>query len=120
MATTFAVVEAAESFTHVAIIGALDLASTREIELRFTASTAGRHKSVIIDMSQVPFIASVGIGLLIQVSRTLATDRQSLVLLAPSEMIEHTIRIARLDTVIRMVKTIEEARELLKLAPHVA
>ncbi len=115
MPTTFTLLESSPTLTHVAIIGALDLVGTREIELKLTASTAGRHKPVIIDISQVHFVASAGLGLLIQIARTLSTDKHSTILLAPNQTIQQTIYVSKLGSMLRIALTLEEALEMAKL-----
>ena len=115
MPTTFTLLESSPTLTHVAIIGALDLAGTREIELKLTASTAGRHKPVIIDVSQVHFVASAGLGLLIQIARTLITDKHSTILLDPNEATQQTIHVSKLGSMLRIALTLEEALEMAKL-----
>lgn len=115
MPTTFSLLESSPTLTHVAIIGALDLAGTREIELKLTASTAGRHKPAIIDISQVHFVASAGLGLLIQIARTLGTDKHSTILLAPNETTQHAIHVSKLGSMLRIALTLEEALEIAKL-----
>ena len=96
-------------------IGALDLAGTREIELKLTASTAGRHKPVIMDISQVHFVASAGLGLLIQIARSLSADKHSTILLAPNPTTQQTIHVSKLDSMLRIALTLEEALEMAKL-----
>ncbi len=115
MHTTFTVIASTERLTHVEITGALDVQHTREIELKFTATTAGRHKPVIIDISKVDFIASSGIGLLVQVARTLSLDKHPTILLAPNETIAHTIRIAKLDSMLQIASNLEAATALAQL-----
>lgn len=115
MPTTFTLLESSTALTRVAIIGALDLVGTQEIELKFTASTAGRHKPVIIDISQVHFVASAGLGLLIRIARTLSTDKHSTVLFAPNEIIQHAIHVSKLGSMLRIATTLAEALEMAKL-----
>lgn len=115
MPTTFHLIESSPTLTHVAVVGALDLAGTREIELKLTATTAGRHKPVIIDLSQVSFLSSAGLGLLIQIARSLRADKHSVVALAPNETSKRVIQISKLDFILRIAGTLEEALELAKL-----
>lgn len=115
MSATFTSVESTDTLTHVEIIGALDVPGTRAIELKFTASTAGRHKPVIIDLSKVTFISSAALGMLVQVARTLHFDKHSTVLLAPNETIAHAIRIAKLDSMMPIVQSLKSALEIAKM-----
>jgi anti-sigma B factor antagonist len=109
MPTTLAVIVSDDTHTHVQIIGPLDLAAMESIALKFTASTASRRKHAIVDMSQVPFVASLGIGLLVQVARALAASRCRLVLLNPTPLVEKPIRAAKLDALIPIVQQLEAA-----------
>ncbi len=109
MATTFVIVVSDDTHTHLQIIGPLDLAGVQAIDLKFTASTASRRRHAIVDMSQVPFIASLGIGLLVHVARALAASRCRLVLLTPPPQVEAPIRAAKLDSVIPIVQQLEAA-----------
>ena len=84
MTTTIAIIETDGDHSHVQIIGPLDLSGVQAIELKLLASTASRRKPAIIDMSQVSFLASLGIGLLLQVSRALAADKHPTVVLSPA------------------------------------
>ncbi len=113
MPATFLVVESSDSLTHVEVSGMLDVASTREIELRFSASTAGRHKPLIVDLSRVTFLASAGMSMLIHVARTLSADKHPVVILAPIDAIEQALRIARLDSMMQIVATLQQAREVI-------
>jgi anti-anti-sigma factor len=105
MPTTITLVTADDAHTHVQVIGPLDLAGVQAIELKFTAHTASRRKHAIVDISQVAIIASLGMGMLLQVARALAANRAKLVLLAPTPQVEGALRTAKLDM-------------LLVLAPH--
>ncbi len=115
MSATLCVLHATDTLTHVELIGALDVASTRSIELKFTASTAARHRPLIVDMSQVTFLASTGIGMLVQVARTLGLDKHPLVLLAPTDAIAGVIRQSRLDSLLQIAATLDEAMTLVKI-----
>lgn len=109
MPTTLVVIVSDDVHTHVQIIGPLDLVGVESIGLRFTASTGSRRKHAIVDMSQVPFVASLGIGLLVQVARALAASRCRLVLLNPTPLVEKPLRAAKLDSLIPIAQQLEEA-----------
>lgn len=70
---------------------------------------------MIIDLSQVSFLSSAGLGLLIQIARSLRADKHSVVALAPNETSKRVIQISKLDFILRIAGTLEEALELAKL-----
>ena len=110
MPTTITLVTADDSHTHVQVIGPLDLAGVQSIELKFTAHTASRRKPAIVDISQVAIIASLGMGMLLQVARALAAHRVKMVLLAPTPQVEGALRTAKLDMLLSIAPDLEAAR----------
>ena len=114
MPTTITVIESADTFTHVQISGPLDMAGAGSIDLKLTAATATRRKHTILDLSEVPFMASLGMGLLVQIARALNAREQRLILLTPSDTVAIAIRTSRLDTVMPIADSLEAAHGLLK------
>ena len=114
MPTTLVIIEHTDNHSHVQIVGPLDLAGVGAIELKFTASTASKRKHAIVDMSQVPFMASLGMGMLVQVARTLAGDGRKVVLLAPTDLVATALRTSRLDAVMAIAASLDEAKGLLQ------
>jgi anti-anti-sigma factor len=112
--TTITVIESADTFTHVQIIGPLDMAGVGSIDLKLTAATATRRKHTILDMTEVPFMASLGMGLLVQIARALTAREQRLILLTPSDTVAIAIRTSRLDTIMPIAESLEAAHGLLK------
>ena len=114
MSTTLVIIEHTDNHSHVQIVGPLDLAGVGMIELKFTASTASKRKHAIVDMSQVPFIASLGMGMLVQVARALAGDGRKVVLLEPTDIVATALRTSRLDAVMPIVSDLDAAHAHLK------
>ena len=110
MSTTLVIIEHTDNHSHVQIVGPLDLAGVGMIELKFTASTASKRKHAIVDMSQVPFMASLGMGMLVQVARTLSADGRKVVLVAPTDIVATALRTSRLDAVMPIVEHLEAAK----------
>jgi len=55
----------------ITIDGRLDSAGSDEIATRFSAMASGAKPSVIVDLSQVSFLSSIGIRLIIQNAKSL-------------------------------------------------
>lgn len=49
-----------EAITKVTLIGRLDMAGATQIDLKFSV-IAGSEKKILVDMSQVDYLASIGI-----------------------------------------------------------
>jgi anti-anti-sigma factor len=115
MPTTFELVTADETHTHVRILGPLDVAGSTEVSLKFTAATAGRKRHVIVDMVHVDFVASLGLGMLVQVARSLTPEGKRVVLLKPSAAVAGVLRNAKLDAVLPIADSPETAIALIAM-----
>lgn len=79
--------------------GRLDIPGAGAIDLRFSALT-GSRRSVVVDLSRVTFLASMGMRLLLMGAKTMASKGGRLVLYAPDANVEKVLATAGLDTVI--------------------
>lgn len=80
--TDISLVEAAGAFTLVAIRGRLDPDGVGAVESKLTAETVARRKPAVIDLVEVDFIGSIGIGMLIGISRSMRTHRLGVAVVA--------------------------------------
>jgi anti-anti-sigma factor len=108
------VIRADDSITHVAMLGRLDVHGVNAIQDRFVFNTTARHKATLVDISQVTFIASLGMGMLISAAKALQRQGVKMVLLAPTSMIQHALQTAGIDHVIPIAQAEEEALQLLR------
>lgn len=96
--------------TRIALAGRLDAAGADAVGLRFTASAAGAGHHVLVDLSGVEFIASMGIRLLIATARGLhSKSGHKLVLFGASAMVQEVFDDAALGQIIPIVATQDEA-----------
>jgi len=64
------VIEAADGVTHVMLDGRFDIAGAQAADPRFSA-LAGSSKALIVDLTKVSFIASLGVRTLMVSAKTL-------------------------------------------------
>lgn len=93
---------------RIALNGRLDLAGASAVELRFTALAAG-HKSVVVDMQGVEFMASMGLRLLILAGRSAASKGGRLVLWRPQPVVADVIATAGVEALLPVVMELAEA-----------
>lgn len=91
--------ERADGVTWVTLDGRLDIAGTSMIDLRFN-TIAGARRSVVVDLSRVTFLASMGMRLLLTGAKTVASKGGHMVLHAPAPMVEKVLTTAGIDNVI--------------------
>jgi stage II sporulation protein AA (anti-sigma F factor antagonist) len=92
------------------------MAGAGAIEMKFLGHTASQQCHAIVDMSGVSFIASMGMGLLVDAAKSLQRHDAKLVLVAVQPMVETAMRNARLEQIIDIVATADEAKQLIEAA----
>jgi anti-sigma B factor antagonist len=85
--------------TLVVLRGRLDVAGASAIELKFNATASGR-KALVVDLSGVSFVASMGMRLLLLVGKTMAARGGKMALLSPLPEVASVLHTAGIDTVI--------------------
>jgi anti-anti-sigma factor len=77
--------------THIALSGKLDVQGEGEIGELFRNLVDSRNTSFLVDMSQVTYLASLGIRLLFAAAKTLAADGKKVIVVSPQPMVEETL-----------------------------
>jgi serine/threonine-protein kinase RsbW len=103
-----------DDITHVVLTGRLDTTGTEEISEVFSEATAAQERSAIIDLSEIEFLASRGIGLLFANGKRLMKTGYQLVLLNPKEMVESVLKTSRVDKVMPIAYDLDEAIQILQ------
>lgn len=99
-------------FTRLVLRGRLDTAGVDRVEIKFNASLP-REKHGIVDLSEVTFLASMGIRMLIAAARMLDRRGKRLVLIAPRPLVDQALRHSSIDDIIPVAPDLESARALL-------
>lgn len=102
-----------QEITHLALSGRLDAAGLQGNDIKFAGFTSARRKPTLVDLSQVEFIASLGVGMLISAATTLKRSGARLVLLNPSETVERVLVTLGIDQVIPIARSLEDGLRLL-------
>lgn len=97
----------------VKLIGRFDIAGTNEIEARFSAYCAQDNARVIVDLSEVDFLASSGIRLLTLNAKGVASRGGRMVLLDPIPDVRHILEITGIPAIIPIYSQLEAAERAL-------
>jgi anti-anti-sigma factor len=100
--------EVAPGVTKANLVGRLDIVGAQEVDLRFSA-LSGSCRALIVDLSQVEFIASMGLRTLIVGARTVARKGGKMVLLQPTETVEAVLISSGTDSVVPVLQNLDEA-----------
>jgi anti-anti-sigma factor len=99
----------ADDVTHVLLEGRFDATGADEIKESFSQAIAARERPAIVDLSQVDFMASRGIGVLLANGNRLLKAGHKLVILNPQELVESVLRTTRVDVVMPIAYDLDEA-----------
>ena len=91
--------EAGGGVAFVILRGRLDTVGANAIDLQFNA-IAGARRAIVVDLSQVDFVASLGIRVLVLGARAVKNKGGKLVILSPNEGVRSVLSAARTDTLI--------------------
>ncbi|XGV98304.1 MAG: STAS domain-containing protein [Leptolyngbya sp. BL-A-14] len=99
---------------QVKLVGRLDLTGTNEIDNQFTFAISSGKTPVLVDMTDVEFLASIGMRLLLSNARALTRRGSKLVLFNPTPLVRETLTTAGFEQLIPMYDDFNEACEALK------
>lgn len=100
--------DAGKGITLVQLTGRLDVAGALAADPAFV-EVAGNSTNVIVDLSQVDFLASLGIRTLVTACKALRAKNGGMVILSPQPNVEQVLRSSGIDTIIPIATTREEA-----------
>jgi anti-sigma B factor antagonist len=101
---------------RIALSGRLDVDGTQSIEMAFTARTATVKAAVLVDLSQVDFIASIGMRLLLSNAKALAKRGGKMVLANAQPSVRDVLGTAGIDTLIPLYDDLARACDDLRAA----
>jgi anti-anti-sigma factor len=96
--------------TMVKLRGRMDVRGAQEIDLKFTAVTSVNQGAFIVDMSEVDFLASIGIRTLLVSAKAAKARGGHLVLLKPTELVAGTLELAGITAILPVFQDIGAAR----------
>ncbi len=95
--------------------GRMDIAGTDQIAIPLASLAATDNRRVILDLSDVDFLASISIRAILQNARAHHRRGGVLVLLGPRPYIEEVLQAAGVPNVVPIVPTLQAARAALSV-----
>ncbi len=105
------VIQAEGPYTHVALSGRLDIDGVKAVELEFTSVVGGKNQSAIVDITEVSFIASLGMRMLLSAAKNLRARNCKVVLYNPQPVVQEALETAGFSTVMPIVSDFAKAVE---------
>ena len=110
------VIKADGDYTHVALSGRLDIDGVTSLEEKFTHVVSEKGKPAIVDMTEVGFIASLGMRMLLNAAKALRANGAKLVVYNPQPVVLEALQTAGFAAVMPIENDFSKALELLKNA----
>jgi anti-sigma B factor antagonist len=100
--------------SRIALSGRLDTTGVGQIETRFTAAAVPPGRPVVIDLTGVDFVSSMGLRLLIGTARALSLKRARLALFGARPAVRDTLEVAGLGELVPIVGNEAQAVALVR------
>ena len=107
-------VDVAGPVPTVAPVGALDLASSRELQARLAELAGENGQEAILDLSGVSFIDSVGLGVVLKGASRFHRQGKRLLIVAPEGPVHRILEFAGVTDRLPVVDSIDEARAVFR------
>jgi anti-anti-sigma factor len=98
------------------LIGKLDIIGVGQIETKFAGYCGGEKARVVVDLSEVDFLASIGIRLLTLTAKSIASRGGRMVLLNPTADVQHVLEVTGIPAIIPVYSYLESAETILMTA----
>jgi len=102
----------------ITLAGRLDTPGVDSIETRFIATLVPNANNAVIDMSQVDFISSMGIRMLVSAARSLKMRQAALSLFGVQDQVNQVLELVAIGQMIPVCKSEGEAQ--MAVSPSVA
>jgi anti-anti-sigma factor len=109
--------ESTEAAVRLALSGSLDLAGVMQVESAFVEATSKPGKHAIVDFSQVTFISSLGIAMLIRRNNSLRSSGLRLILLRPNRDVASVFTKAGLTKMLAIAHDEQAISQIIATAP---
>ena len=103
------VIEMDDVYTHLALVGRLDVIGAGEVENKFIGFAAARRKNTVVDLSGVSFLGSMGLRIFISTAKALGLEGKKLFLASPKPLVKDVLDASGIATLIDVDDTTEAA-----------
>lgn len=93
----------------VTLIGRLDTVGVDRIEIKFNAAVVAPGRHALVDLSQVSFMSSMGMRLLITAARSMQARQRKLVLFGAQPLVAELLDTMAIDQIIPVASDVMDA-----------
>ena len=95
--------------TKINLSGRMDIEGVSHIEAAFSSMTAPPRMALIIDMSAVPYMSSIGIRALLINAKAVGKRGGKFILLSPEQNVKNVLETSGIDQIIPIYSDLNEA-----------
>ena len=95
--------------TVIKLLGELDVSQALEVRETVLPEVVLPDRAVLVDLSEVPFIDSSGISLLVGANREAEASSSHFVVVAPSDACRYVLELTRTDRILRIAEDVGSA-----------
>ena len=107
------VIQADDDITHVVLDGRFDIQGAQEVDSRF-GELAKSSKAMVVDLSEVSFLASLGVRTLMLSAKTLISRGAEMAVCGANENVEKVLRTTGFNEVAGIYPDYESAARVLR------
>jgi len=96
--------------TMIHLRGRMDVRGAQDVDLKFSAVTSADKGAFVVNMSQVDFLASIGIRTLLVSAKTVKARGGRLVLYKPTDLVGGVLEMAGINDIIPVFHELDAAR----------
>ena len=105
--------ELKNNITLIVLRGELDITGVNAIETKFAGYCSGENTRILVDMSGVDYLASIGIRLLVTNAKSLRTRNGKMALLSPTDDVMNVLEITDIPAIIPVYSNLVSAEAVL-------
>ncbi|MDM0117362.1 STAS domain-containing protein [Variovorax sp. J22R133] len=105
----------ADGVEKISLVGRMDSIGGHDIDTRFAALVAARKLLAVVDMSEVSFLASIGIRTLVINARAQSQRGGGMALANPQPHVAEVLKMSGIDTIIPVYPDVDTACSALML-----
>ncbi len=104
--------------TNLKLSGRMDIEGAEEVNLSLNVATSEDGALLIVDLSEVDFMSSIGIGVLVRVANAARRRGGNLVLLSPQPVVRLVLVKTHIHEVITICDMLDEAMSAVREMPR--
>ena len=105
--------ELKNGITLIALQGTLDIMGVNQVETKFAGYCSGENARILVDMSGVDYMASIGIRLLVTNAKSLRSRNGKMALLSPTTDVFNVLEMTDIPAIIPVYSNFESAEAVL-------